>query len=150
MEISIVPFESLSLNDFYDIARLRIAVFVVEQNCPYQDLDYKDQKSFQLLVRDQTTKTLLGTARILPPGVSYDEVSIGRVASHPDYRTQKIGHLIMKASMDFIKTEMNHSSIRISAQSHLCKFYSQYGFLSTGKEYLEDDIPHTEMLYQAT
>jgi ElaA protein len=149
MEIRIVPFESLSLIDFHDIIALRIAVFVVEQNCPYQDLDGKDLKSFQILVRDPKTKTMIGTARILTGGISYKEVSIGRVASHPDYRNQKVGHILMKTSMEFIYKEMQNSDIRISAQSYLCNFYAQYGFVSTGKEYLEDDIPHTEMLYQA-
>ncbi len=149
MEIRITPFESLSLIDFHDIIALRIAVFVVEQNCPYQDLDGKDLKSFQVMVRDAQTKTMIGTARILPAGISYPEVSIGRVASHPDYRDQKVGHVLMKTCMEFIDKEMQNPDIRISAQSYLFKFYEQYGFVSTGKEYLEDDIPHTEMFYSA-
>jgi ElaA protein len=149
MEIRITPFESLSLIDFHDIVALRMTVFVVEQNCPYQDLDGKDLKSFQVTVRDAQTKTMIGTARILPAGISYKEVSIGRVASHPDYRDQKVGHILMKTCMEFIDKEMQNPDIRISAQSYLCKFYAQYGFVSTGKEYLEDDIPHTEMFYSA-
>lgn len=149
MEIRIIPFESLSLIDFHDIIRLRLAVFVVEQNCPYQDLDGKDLKSFHVMLRDEKTKAMIGTARILPAGISYKEVSIGRVASHPDYRKQKAGHLLMKTCMDFICKEMQNPDIRISAQSYLCKFYAQYGFVSTGKEYLEDNIPHTEMFYTA-
>lgn len=149
MEIRITSFENLSLIDFHDIVALRLAVFVVEQNCPYQDLDGKDLKSFQVMIRDQATKKMIGTARILPAGISYKEVSIGRVASHPDYRHLKVGHTLMASCMEFIKTEMQNSNIRISAQSYLCKFYGQYGFLSTGKEYLEDDIPHTEMFYAA-
>lgn len=143
----IKSYNQLSIDEFYEIIQLRIAVFIIEQNCPYQDLDGKDQKSFHLLLRDEKTNLLLGTLRILPPGVSYDEVSIGRVASHPNHRDQKIGHTMMRACMKFIRENLNNPKIRISAQSHLCNFYSKYGFVSTGKEYLEDDIPHTEMLF---
>lgn len=143
----IKSYNQLCIDEFYEIIQLRIAVFIIEQNCPYQELDGKDQKSFHLMVRDKKTNKLLGTSRILPAGVSYDEVSIGRVASHPDYRDRKIGHVMMKACMKFIRDTMDNPKIRISAQSHLCNFYSKYGFVGTGKEYLEDDIPHTEMLF---
>lgn len=150
MNVQIVSFDNLSLTNFHDLVALRIAVFVIEQNCPYQDLDGKDKQAFHALIRDEQTNKLIGTARILPAGLSYPEVSIGRVASHPDYRDKKIGHLLMTSTMDFVKKNLNDSDIRISAQSHLCRFYSQYGFVSTGKEYLEDDIPHTEMLYRSS
>jgi ElaA protein len=149
MTLLIKPYPELSLDDFHDLVALRIAVFVIEQNCPYQDLDGKDKKAFHLIIRDIKTNEMIGTARILPAGVSYEEVSIGRVASHPEFRNRKIGHVMMKAAMQFVKDELNNASIRISAQSHLCNFYAQYGFKSTGKEYLEDDIPHTEMLYKS-
>jgi ElaA protein len=149
MKAEIIHFNSLTKSDLYGILALRIAVFVIEQNCPYQDLDGKDKNAFHVIVKDTSKDLIVGTARILPAGISYKEVSIGRVASHPDYRTHKVGHLLMKSSMEFIAQEMQNPDIRISAQSYLCKFYAQYGFVSTGKEYLEDDIPHTEMLYKA-
>jgi ElaA protein len=91
---------------------------------------------------------LIGTARILKAGVHYEEVAIGRVVSHADFRHLKIGHELMKAAIEYVETELNTTKIRLSAQSHLLGFYQKHGFESTGKEYLEDGIPHTEMLRQ--
>ncbi|MBK9192505.1 MAG: GNAT family N-acetyltransferase [Crocinitomicaceae bacterium] len=146
MTAQILPYQKLSLDDFHNIIQLRIAVFVVEQNCPYQDLDGKDKKAFHLMLKNDEGK-LVGTARILPAGVSYNEVSIGRVASHPDHRKEQLGHAIMTVSMQFIQDLWPGSDVRISAQSHLCAYYAKHGFVKTGKEYLEDDIPHSEMLF---
>lgn len=145
----ILPYSELTVNDLHDMLALRAAVFVVEQNCVYQDIDGKDKKAFHLIARTEVGK-LVGTLRILEPGVSYSEVSIGRVASHPDHRHEKLGHLMMKTAMEFITATWKNENVRISAQSHLCDFYSKYDFKKTGKEYLEDDIPHAEMLYTAT
>jgi ElaA protein len=146
MTLQIVSFTDLSTLDFHDMTALRIAVFVVEQNCPYMELDGKDKAAFHLLVKNDQGM-LVGTLRILKAGVSYPEVSIGRVASHPNHRHEKLGHFMMKEAMEFIRKTMQNPSVRISAQSHLCDFYAQYGFVKTGKEYLEDDIPHAEMLF---
>jgi len=146
MTAEIKAYQNLSTDDFHDIIQLRIAVFVVEQNCPYQDLDGKDKKAFHLMLKNEEGK-LVGTARILPAGVSYNEVSIGRVASHPDHRNEQLGHAIMTVSMQFVLEMWPECDVRISAQSHLCNFYSKHGFVKTGKEYLEDDIPHSEMLF---
>lgn len=148
MMVEIKHFSALTLGDFHDLISLRIAVFVVEQNCPYQELDGKDRDAYHLIVRDPEAG-IIGTLRILKPGVSYNEVSIGRVASHPLHRTKKLGHRMMQEAMAFIRSTMKNPDIRISAQSHLCRFYETCGFNSTGKTYLEDDIPHTEMLFRA-
>lgn len=146
MTVQIVSFADLSTLDFHHIIQLRIRVFVVEQNCPYMELDGKDPEAFHLLVKNDGG-SLVATLRILKPGVSYPEVSIGRVASHPDHRHEKLGHRMMKAAMEFIRQNFSNVPVRISAQSHLCDFYARYNFKKTGKEYLEDDIPHTEMLF---
>lgn len=147
MKTAIRHYTDLDKNDFHDVVALRIAVFVVEQNCPYHELDGKDIKAWHMTVRT-TDDIMVGTLRILAPGTSYKEASIGRVASHPAFRDQKLGHLMMKNAMLFIAKELNNCAVRISAQSHLCDFYAKYGFVRTGKEYLEDGIPHSEMLFE--
>lgn len=145
MNISVKSFNELSLSEFHDLIALRISVFVVEQNCPYQELDGKDKMSFHLLIKDGDS--IVGTARILPAGLSYPEIAIGRVVSATDKRGSGLGHLIMKESLNFIsKTWGTDEKVKLSAQSHLTSYYQKHGFISTGKEYLEDDIPHTEMI----
>lgn len=138
-------YSELSLDEFHDLIGLRMEVFVVEQDCPYQDLDGLDKDAYHLVVLSDQKETI-GTLRILKPGVYYNEIAIGRVVSHADYRDKKIGHLMMKEAINFIEKELNQHSIRLSAQTHLIRFYEKHGFKSTGKEYLEDGIPHTEML----
>ncbi len=142
---NIKSFEQLTLDEFHDMIALRIAIFVIEQNCPYQDLDGKDKVSFHALLH--VNQQLVATARILPPGISYNDVSIGRVVVDTSFRGKSIGHELMNVCMDFVEKQFGKVPVRISAQSHLVKFYNEHGFVSTGKEYLEDNIPHTEMLY---
>ena len=142
--ISILHFKNLSLNDFHDLIKLRLAVFVVEQDCPYQDIDGLDKDAYHLILKD--LGQIIGTLRILKAGVVYPEVAIGRVATHQDYRGKALGHLMIKNAMEFVKSELKASAIRLSAQTHLVNFYEKHGFSSTGKEYLEDGIPHTEMI----
>jgi ElaA protein len=136
----------LTVNEFHDLIQLRINVFVVEQNCPYPELDGKDKKSYHLICRDGLGK-IVATTRILPQKISYDEVSIGRVVSDPLLRGSGLGHEIMKESLKFILDEFGKVPVKISAQKHLENFYEAHGFKSTGKEYLEDDIPHVEMKF---
>ncbi|MES2587829.1 MAG: GNAT family N-acetyltransferase [Bacteroidota bacterium] len=138
-------FSQLSAKEFHDILQLRIHVFIVEQNCPYEEIDGKDEKSFHLFTQDEEGK-VVGVTRILPPNISYKEISIGRVASDTSKRGSGIGQEIMRKSIEFIQHEFGNVPIRISAQKYLLKFYESFGFISTGKEYLEDDIPHVEML----
>lgn len=149
MTVEIHHYVDLDKDDFHDLIALRIAVFVVEQNCPYIELDGKDKKAYHLIVKNEAKK-IVGTLRIFAAGIAYNEASIGRVASHPDYRHLKIGHLMMKHAMDFIHHQLNKVNVRISAQTHLCNFYANYGFVATGHEYLEDGIPHSEMLYDSS
>lgn len=146
MNFEVKDFNSLSLHEFHDLIALRIQVFVIEQNCPYQDLDGKDQKSFHLIGRNNEDE-IKATARVLPAGISYHEVGIGRVVIDPSERGTGTGHLLMNACMDFIKNQYGSVAVMLSAQKHLEKFYENHHFISTGKEYLEDGIPHVKMLY---
>jgi ElaA protein len=139
-------YSDLSLDEFHDILQLRINVFVVEQNCPYAELDGKDKLSYHIYLKDNTTDKICACARILPQGISYPEVSIGRVASDTNRRGRGIGQELMKQTLNFITEKFGEVSVRISAQKYLVEFYESFDFVSTGKEYLEDDIPHVEMI----
>lgn len=139
-------FHELSVLELYSIIKLRLEVFVVEQNCPYQDADDKDLKAFHLMGYSNSG-ILICYCRILPQGISYQEVSIGRVVSSSLVRGSGAGKLLMEEALRMIEKQFgDQASVRISAQSYLIKFYELFGFQNTGKEYLEDNIPHTEML----
>ena len=146
LDWQIKTYSELSLNEFHDIIALRLKAFVVEQSCLYQDLDGKDKKCYHLLCRDGKGN-IVGTARILHPGISYPEVSIGRVVIDESARGKGVGHELIKKCTAFINEEFGDVSISISAQKHLEGFYEQHGFKSVGNEYLEDGIPHLEMKY---
>lgn len=141
----IKSFEELINIELYDILRLRSEVFVVEQNCPYQDLDGKDLKSFHLVGRNEN-KEILAYARIVPAGISFKEISIGRVISSEKARGTGAGKELMKQAISFVKNKFGNIPIRIGAQCYLIKFYSGFGFEIASEEYLEDNIPHIEML----
>lgn len=137
-------YDNLSKEQLYDIMGLRSTVFVVEQDCVYQDIDYKDQDSWHLLCSGE--KNLMAYARLLPPGLHYKEASIGRVVTHPDTRGAGLGKLLMKQSISACEDVFGKVNIRIEAQSHLEKFYSEFGFTAESESYMLDGIPHTEML----
>jgi ElaA protein len=146
----IKPYSELNTNEFYDLAQLRQRVFVVEQNCPYLDLDGKDKKSYHVIGRDGKGN-VVATARILHPGINYPEVSIGRVVIAGENRGSGLGNVLMQETINFCKEEFGDDvAIRISAQSYLLGYYQNHGFVSTGKQYLEDDIPHEEMIFQGS
>ncbi|KAF2516937.1 GNAT family N-acetyltransferase [Flavobacterium zhairuonense] len=130
--------------ELYEMLRLRSEVFVVEQNCVYLDLDNKDQKSFHLLY--YANDELAGCTRLLPKGLSYDDISIGRVVIAPTFRGLGLGKKIMEASIAGCQEKFGKSPIRISAQYHLSNFYQSLGFVEQGEPYDEDGIPHIEML----
>lgn len=144
MTSEIKHYSQLTLDEFHDMIALRIAVFVIEQNCPYQDLDGLDKDAFHLLIKQEGQ--LVATARLLKPGVVYPETAIGRVVTSPAHRDLKLGHLLMKTALEFIVNEMHFNAARLSAQSHLSAYYAKHGFVETGKHYLEDGIPHSEMV----
>lgn len=143
----IKPFSALTSTELYEILRLRQEVFIVEQNCPYLDCDGKDQKSHHLMLYD-SQKTLIAYARVLPQGISYPEVSIGRVVSSSLARGTGAGKMIMQAALEFIRSTYGKVPVRIGAQSYLIEFYRSFGFEPLG-DYLEDGIPHSIMLKKA-
>jgi len=137
-------FNNLLINELYDLYYLRTAIFVVEQNCPYQEIDEKDKKAFHILGYYQNK--LIAVARVLPPNVSYKEASIGRFAVVKDYRKQNVADELIQQCFTCVLKNFGNISIKISAQQYVEKFYNKHGFVSTGKTYLEDNIPHVEML----
>ncbi len=139
-------FEELSTNELYAILQLRSEVFVVEQNCVYQDLDYKDQKALHVI--GYKNDKIVAYTRIFKSGIYFKEASIGRVVVAKPEREFNYGKLLMKASITAIEKEYNETLIRISAQKYLLKFYNSLGFTEEGEEYLEDGIPHINMLYK--
>lgn len=140
----IKSFDQLSTDELYKILQTRVDVFVVEQNCPYPELDGYDQSALHLWA--ETDDEVLAYCRIFPPGIKYDEASIGRVLTKKNFRGLNLGKNLVKFALNTIEARYKITSVRISAQDYLLKFYSDFGFLDSGKKYLEDDIPHTEML----
>jgi ElaA protein len=135
----------ISADELYNLLKLRINVFVVEQNCPYPECDDKDQKSIHLFAMDNQGE-VHACLRIVEPGVSYDEISIGRVANSAASRGTGLGKELMKRGLELIEERFGLIPVRISAQLYLKKFYESFGFVALGDTYLEDDIPHIEML----
>lgn len=143
-----LPYPALSLDQLYAILRLRAEVFVVEQDCPYQDLDDKDQAAIHLLGLDEKGQ-LAAYTRILAKGISYDKyASIGRVITAPFARGKGLGRPLMKESLRVLFTEYGAQAVKISAQAHLQAYYGSIGFEGTGEIYDEDGIPHRAMVYR--
>jgi|APTNR8051073442_1049403.scaffolds.fasta_scaffold04729_4 ElaA protein len=139
-------FDELTLHELYEIMALRQVVFAVEQNCPYLDADGKDLKSWHLMGRNETGK-LFAYSRLLPEGVSYSGyASIGRVTSSPEARGIGAGRQLMQAVMAQMPVLFPNVPIRIGAQQYLIRFYESFGFQVDGSMYLEDGIPHVEMV----
>lgn len=144
LQFEIKPFKKLSSEELYQILRLRSEVFVVEQNCVYQDIDGKDQKALHVIGGFEDK--IVAYARIFNAGAYFDNASIGRVIVDANYRDRKWGHDLIKASISGISEYFGESQITISAQLYLQKFYESHGFVVIGETYLEDGIPHIEML----
>jgi len=139
-------YEELTKDELYDCLALRVKVFVIEQNCPYQEVDGKDRESDHFFGIDKNGE-MLAYARIPHPGVSYRELSMGRIVVDPSVRGKAMGKELMVKAMESMKKKWGDVEIRISAQQHLKLFYEHFGFLQVSDMYLEDDIPHIEMLY---
>ena len=144
MEITIKSYQDLIKDELYDVLRLRSEVFVVEQDCVYQDIDNKDQKALHIL--GYKDKELVTYARCFSPGDYFTEASIGRVIVKENQRQNGYGHDIIKASILAIKENFNTKKIKISAQLYLKKFYESHHFKQIGDGYLEDGIPHIAMI----
>ena len=145
MKLECKTFSELTNEELYRVLQLRAEVFVVEQNCPYQDPDNYDREALHILGR--TKDGIHAYARILPPGVYYKESSIGRVATSNSIRQTGLGRELMKESMRITLEHFPEHSIRIMAQTYLIRFYSDIGFEQVSEEFLEDGLPHVEMLY---
>ncbi|MBN8688710.1 MAG: GNAT family N-acetyltransferase [Chitinophagales bacterium] len=141
------PFSELTPFELYAILQLRSEVFVVEQNCVYQDMDNKDLKAVHFMgwKKEEDGEKLIAHTRLLAPGISYPQPSIGRVVSSPSVRGLGIGRELMERSIAHIYTLYGRQEIRIGAQLYLKKFYSSLGFIPDGEVYLEDDIEHITM-----
>lgn len=137
-------FNELNTDEIYEILKLRSEIFVIEQQCIYQDCDGNDPSSFHLYALENDK--IIAYLRIVDKGLSFDEISIGRVVVHKDYRKNGLGRELMIKAMAFIFKSLNEEIIRISAQEYLLKFYTSLGFKPVSEIYLEDDIPHVEML----
>lgn len=139
----IKPFNELSIDELYALLRLRSEVFVVEQNCVYQDIDDKDQKALHLIGNFEGK--IVAYARLFKPNDYFENASIGRVVIDQNYRDRKWGHELMQQAVAGIKEHFSETKITISAQLYLQKFYETQGFVRTSEMYLEDDIPHIQM-----
>lgn len=141
---SIKGFSQLSTEELYKILKARIDVFVAEQNCPYPECDNFDQKALHLWAEYEGE--ILAYCRIFDEGIKYPETSIGRVLTTENARGKNLGKQLISFALQIIENRYKTSSVRISAQDYLLKFYGEFGFQDTEKKYLEDNIPHTEML----
>lgn len=137
-------FDNLSLKELYEILMIRQEVFVVEQTCYYLDADGSDEKAVHIW--GEIEGKIVAYCRIFQPNFKYKEASIGRVLTSPDFRGQNLGKVLMQIALQTIQNRFKTKAIKISAQDYLLKFYSDLGFVDTFKKYLEDDIPHTEMI----
>lgn len=147
LDITTKTFQELTTQELYDILQLRSEVFVVEQDCVYQDIDGKDQKALHVL--GYKNNVVVAYTRIFKPGDYFEKASIGRVVVAKKVRQHKYGYDIMEASIQAIKEHYNETNIKISAQCYLNKFYNNLGFKAIGEDYLEDGIPHIAMVYKA-
>ena len=143
LEWKIKRFEALSTKELYALLQLRAEVFIVEQNCVYQDIDDKDEKALHLIGEDDGE--IVAYARLFKPHDYFEQASIGRVVVKEHSRSKKLGHILMREAIQVIKTHFDQRKITISAQLYLKKFYESHGFIQTSEMYLEDDIPHIEM-----
>ncbi len=144
MEIEVLSFQDLSLKILYDVLRLRSEVFVVEQDCVYQDIDGKDEGALHVLGWDNGI--LIAYARCFTPGDYFKEAGIGRILVRENYRKMGYGHKITAAAIKVVKEKYKADKIKISAQTYLVTFYEHHGFKAVGDRYMEDGIPHVAMI----
>lgn len=142
----IKTFSELTTDELYKILQLRNEVFIVEQECPYQDIDGKDNESYHIFL--EKDNEVIAYSRILKKGISYEQASIGRVIVKKDYRGGNIAKDMLLKSISFIENSLHEKEIKIQAQAYLDKFYSSLRFKKISDVYLEDNIPHMDMLYK--
>ncbi|WP_378186080.1 GNAT family N-acetyltransferase [Aquimarina sp. W85] len=145
IEFSVKPFKQLTIEELYEILRLRTEVFVVEQDCVYQDLDNKDQKALHVIGTKKGK--IIAYTRVFDIGDYFDTTSsIGRVVVASDQRKFSYGHRLLQKSLEVIKQYYDTDKVTISAQLYLKKFYEKHGFVQIEDTYLEDGIPHIKMI----
>lgn len=144
LKITTKTFEELTTKELYDLLQLRSEVFVVEQDCAYQDLDGKDEKALHVIGKKDNK--IVAYTRVFKPDDYFKEASIGRVVVSKEERQHKYGYDIMEASIKAVNDNFNETTIKLSAQTYLKKFYNNLGFKEIGEEYLEDGIPHVAMI----
>jgi ElaA protein len=144
IDIYTKTFQELTINELYDLLQLRSEVFVVEQNCVYQDIDGKDTKALHVI--GKKNNKIVAYTRIFKPGDYFENASIGRVVVSNVERQHKYGYDLMEVSIKTIKGYFNTATIELSAQVYLKNFYNNLGFKEVGEEYLEDGIPHINMI----
>ena len=144
IEIKVKTFQEITTQELYNILQLRSEVFVVEQDCVYQDIDGKDQNALHVI--GYKDENVVAYTRIFKPGYYFNEASIGRVVVKDSERQHKYGYDIMNASIEAIKAHYLVKTIKVSAQTYLKRFYNNLEFFEVGEEYLEDGIPHIGML----
>lgn len=144
MKIEVKSFDELSKKELYELLQLRSEVFVMEQDCVYQDIDGKDERALHILGFED--EKLIAYARCFQAGDYFDDAAIGRILVRENYRKLGYGHKITKASIDAIKTKYKADTIKISAQIYLVIFYESHGFKTKGDRYMEDGIPHIAMV----
>jgi len=139
-------FESLSPGDVYALLAARNEVFIMEQDCPFQDADGYDQEAWHLLGWDQPRREIAAYCRVIAPGIKYAEPSIGRVLTTKNFRRTGLGRMLMAEALARTAALHPGQAIRIGAQQRLEKFYQDFGFRTVSDTYIEDGIPHVEML----
>ncbi|PCJ91871.1 MAG: GNAT family N-acetyltransferase [Flavobacteriaceae bacterium] len=144
MKIEVKPFNEFTTQELYAVLQLRAEVFVVEQDCVYQDIDGKDNNALHVI--GTKDGQVVAYTRIFKAGDYFNQASIGRVVVKKEERQYGYGQEIVKASIKAIKTEFNENNIHLSAQVYLKRFYADLGFIEEGEEYLEDGIPHIGMV----
>lgn len=146
MKWYIKKFEELTIDELYNILKERVDVFVVEQKCPYPECDGKDKSSYHMYAKDENDE-IIAYLRIPLSGISYEEISIGRVLVRKDHRGKGLGREMLIKAISFIESELGENVIRIEAQEYLIDFYKSLGFVQVSKVFLEDNIPHVKMVY---
>ena len=146
MNLIIKHFNELTTTELVDIYKLRVAVFVVEQNCPYQEVDEDDKVSYHLWLEDEDG--IEAYARVVPPGVKFEEASIGRIIAKK--RRCGLGTRIVKEAIKVAKDKFNEDTLKIEAQAYAKSLYEKCGFVRISQPFLEDGIPHIRMLYKGT
>ncbi|MDB0034748.1 GNAT family N-acetyltransferase [bacterium] len=141
-----VKFYELSTIQLYQLLKLRVDVFVVEQNCPYSELDDKDHHPDVYHLLGYQDNTLVACARLLAPGMSYPQVSLGRIATAKAHRKHGLGKQLLTSALQECELHWPQQDIQIGAQVYLINFYQSFGFKRHSEDYLEDDIAHLDMV----